>query len=91
MIGVPGDYIEIQDDGKVMVNGQVIEEPYVADFSVGECDIDFPYQVPEGKYFVLGDNRAVSMDSRNSTIGCVSEEQIIGEAWIKMFPFENID
>lgn len=91
VIGVPGDYIEIQDDGKVMVNGQVIEEPYVADFSVGECDIDFPYQVPEGKYFVLGDNRAVSMDSRNSTIGCVSEEQIIGEAWIKMFPFENID
>lgn len=90
VIGIPGNYIEIDNNGKVMVNGQKIEEPYVADFSLGECDIDFPYQVPEGKYFVMGDNRAISVDSRNSLIGCVSEEQIIGEVQLRLWSFQHI-
>ena len=70
-----------------MVNGQVIEEPYVADFSVGECDIDFPYQVPQGKYFVLGDNRLNSRDSR--IFGFIDEEDILGKVSLRYWPLNS--
>lgn len=90
VIGLPGDYIEINNDGRVMVNGQEMKEPYVADFSLGDCDIEFPYYVPKGKYFVLGDHRTISVDSRNSMIGCVSEEQIIGKAQLRLWPVRHV-
>lgn len=90
IIATPGDYIIIEDDGTVLVNGVVLDEPYVSEKSLGECDIEFPYQVPEKKYFVMGDHRATSIDSRSSVIGCVEKEQIIGRVFIRVWPFQKI-
>ena len=73
MIGQPGDVISMDEDGHVTVNGTVLDEPYVDELALGECDIRFPYQVPENRYFVLGDHRSVSIDSRSSVIGCVEK------------------
>ena len=71
VIGLPGDVITLDEDGVVTVNGQTLDEPYVDELALGECDIKFPYQVPENRYFVLGDHRATSIDSRSSVIGSV--------------------
>ncbi len=90
IIGKPGDVINIDEEGKVSVNNVVIDEPYVDDLALGECDITFPYQVPENKYFVLGDHRSVSIDSRSSAIGCVEKDQIVGKVFIRIWPFTRI-
>ena len=91
VIGVSGDVIEIDDDGNVKVNGKVIDEPYVTDKSLGKCDIEFPYTVPEQRVFVLGDHRTTSVDSRSLQIGNVNEEAVIGKVWLTVWPPENID
>lgn len=90
VIGLPGDYIDIEEDGTVLVNGEKLEEPYVTEAALGECDITLPYHVPEGKYFVMGDQRSVSIDSRSTEIGSVSEEQIIGKVTFRIWPFDRI-
>lgn len=90
IIGVPGDYVWIDKDGTVYVNNQEIEEPYVSEKALGECDIEFPYQVPENYYFVLGDHRKTSIDSRSSVIGGIAEDQIIGKILIKVWPISDI-
>ncbi|MBO5623373.1 MAG: signal peptidase I [Butyrivibrio sp.] len=88
VIGSPGDWINIDDEGNVSVNGVALEETYVTEKSLDPTDIEFPYQVPENRYFVLGDHRAASIDSRSSVVGCVTKEQLIGKIFFRVYPFE---
>jgi signal peptidase I len=90
VIAQSGDWVDIDKDGNVSVNGETLDEPYVNEKSYGECDIEFPYQVPDDRVFVLGDNRGVSVDSRNSSMGCVSDEQIVGKLIFKIWPLKSI-
>lgn len=86
VIGVPGDMVDIDAEGNVSVNGQVLNEPYVLQKALGKSDVSFPLLVPEDCYFVMGDNREVSIDSRSSIIGCVNQEQIEGKVILKLWP-----
>ena len=90
VIGIPGDWIEIDTDGTVYLNGEKLDEPYAAPLSVGECDLEFPFQVPQEQYFVLGDMRESSIDSRNTLIGCVKKDQIVGKVFFRIWPFKTI-
>lgn len=90
VIGSEGDEIDIDQEGTVTVNGEVIDEPYVSEKKLGKSDIDFPYQVPERMLFVLGDNRAVSIDSRTKAIGCVTRDQIAGKVALRVWPLARI-
>lgn len=87
VIGSPGDWVNIDANGKVSVNGVELDETYASDFSLEPTDIEFPYQVPENRWFVLGDHRSVSIDSRSSVVGCVTKEQLIGKVVFRVFPF----
>ncbi len=87
VIGSPGDWIDIDSNGNVSVNGELLDEPYVTDKSLEPTDITFPYQIPENRYFVLGDHREASIDSRSSIVGCVTKEQLIGKVFFRLFPF----
>ncbi|MBQ8359367.1 MAG: signal peptidase I [Oscillospiraceae bacterium] len=91
VIATPGDYIWIESDGTVMLNGAPLDEPYISEKALGECDVEFPYQVPENQFFVMGDQRATSIDSRSSVIGCVGENQIIGKIFCKIWPLPEFD
>ena len=91
VIGLPGDEIEIDDSGKVKVNGEVLAEPYVSEPALGQTDVTFPYEVPEGEYFVMGDNRSVSIDSRNTAIGSIPEDMIAGKLVLRIFPLNEIE
>ena len=90
VIAGPGDWVDIDKDGNVFVNNQKLSEPYLDDKAYGETNIELPYQVPDGRIFVMGDNRKVSIDSRNTSIGCVSEEQIVGKIVYRVWPFSQI-
>lgn len=89
IIATPGDYIWIEPDGTVFLNGEPLEEPYVSKKELGECDIEFPYQVPENSYFMMGDKRETSIDSRSSVIGCIAEDQMIGKIFCKFWPLSD--
>lgn len=89
MIAGPGDWVDIDKDGNVKVNGQLLDEPYVTEKSLGESDIDYPYQVPDGRIFVLGDHRAASMNSRTKTIGTVADEQVVGKVFFRIWPLSE--
>ena len=91
VIGLPGDRIDIDSEGVVSVNGEVLDEPYASDKSLGECDVQFPLTVPENSLFVLGDKRATSVDSRSSAIGCVSDEQMVGRMLFRIWKSDNKD
>ena len=87
VIGSPGDWIDIDESGNVSVNGVVLSEDYVSDKSLEPTDLTFPYQVPENRFFVLGDHRSASIDSRSSVVGCVTREQLIGKVFFRVYPF----
>lgn len=86
----PGDRIDMDGNGSVSVNGLALEEPYLAEKALGSCDIDLPCQVPAGSYFVMGDHRAASVDSRNTAVGCVPQERIIGKIIFRVWPLNRM-
>lgn len=90
VIASSGDWVDIQADGTVFVNGEELNEPYISEKALGECDLSFPYQVPESKIFVMGDHRSVSVDSRSSAVGCVAQEQIVGRVLFRIWPLSGL-
>lgn len=89
VIALPEDEVAIDAEGNVYVNGEILQEPYVTDRGLGDCDLEFPYKVPGTGYFVMGDRRSNSVDSRNSAIGAISQEDIIGKVFIRVWPFSR--
>lgn len=89
VLASPGDWFDMDQDGNVYVNGEFVDEPYLAEKAYGDCNLTLPYQVPEGRFFVMGDNRSTSQDSRNSIVGCIAEEQIVGRAFFRLWPFSK--
>ena len=90
VIAGSGDWVDLDEDGTVYVNGEKLDEPYVKDKAFGECDLELPYQVPESRIFVMGDHRSVSVDSRSKAVGCVAEEQIVGKLVCRIWPLTGL-
>ena len=88
-IAGPGQWVDIDTDGNVYVDGNQLDEPYLTEKALGDCDLELPYQVPDNRYFCMGDHRSTSVDSRSSVIGCVSEEQIVGKIVFRVWPLPD--
>lgn len=91
VIAVSGEWVDITPEGDVFVNGEQLDEPYLNEKALGDCNIELPYQVPESRIFVMGDHRSVSIDSRNTAVGCVAEEQIVGKLVYRIWPLNAIE
>jgi len=89
IVAKSSEWVNIDEDGNVFINDKLLDEPYLKEKYYGEVDIEFPYQVPEDTYFVLGDERKLSVDSRNSEIGCISSEDIIGKVIFNVWPIKE--
>ena len=90
VIALPGDWVDIDSEGNVYVNNVLVDEPYVTDKALGDCNITLPYQVPEGRVFLMGDHRTTSIDSRNTAVGCISDDMILGRLLIRIWPISTI-
>lgn len=90
VIAGAGDWVNMDEQGNVFVNDVPLAEPYVTEKSLGECNIEFPYQVPDGSWFVMGDHRTTSIDSRNTAVGCIAQENIIGKIMLRVWPLNSI-
>lgn len=90
VIAMSGEWVDMDEDGNVYVNDVLLDEPYLVERAIGECDIKLPYQVPENRVFVMGDHRSVSVDSRSTTVGCVAEEQLVGKLLFRVWPLKDI-
>jgi len=88
-IAGPGVWVDMREDGTILLNGEVLEEPYLTEKAFGICDLELPYQVPEGTYFLVGDHRESSVDSRHSSVGCIAEDQIVGKIIFRVWPMET--
>ena len=88
-IAGPGQWVDIDADGNVYVDGELLDEPYLTEKALGDCDIALPYQVPDNRYFCMGDHRSTSVDSRSTTVGCVSDEQIVGKIVFRFWPLPD--
>ena len=91
VIAVSGEWVDIKTNGDVYVNNKRLDEPYLEEKSLGDCNIQLPYQVPESRIFVVGDHRSVSIDSRNTAVGCVAEEQIVGKLVFRVWPLSDFE
>lgn len=89
VIATAGDWVDIDGDGNVSVNGEVLEEPYLKERALGNCNITLPYQVPDDRIFVMGDQRATSVDSRNSQVGCIGSSLVVGRVLLRVWPLEE--
>lgn len=90
VIAAPGQWVDIDADGNVFVDSVQLDEPYITEKALGDCNLELPYQVPDGRYFVMGDHRSTSSDSRNTAVGCISEEQIVGRIVFRVWPYQEI-
>ena len=86
VIATAGDWVDIDEDGNVYVNGELLDEPYVSEKAIGDCNIALPYQVPDGKCFLMGDHRATSIDSRNTAVGCIGDDMVVGRLLVRVWP-----
>lgn len=85
-----GSWVDIQPDGTIVVDGNVLEEPYIVEKAFGICDLELPYQVPEGSFFLMGDERNTSVDSRHSTVGCITQEDMVGKIIFRVWPLKDM-
>lgn len=90
IIAGPSDWVDLTEDGSVLVNGVLLDEPYLTEKAMGEVNIELPYQVPDGRYFVMGDHRAVSVDSRTTALGCIAEDQMVGKVVFCIWPLSSV-